>query len=60
MKNTTVKELIEILKGYDQDAVVCHNNGEDFTTFEVCKERINVDYVDDAGNYVVGNIVVFY
>lgn len=60
MKNTTVKELIEMLKKFDQDAVVCHNDGEEFTTFEVCMEKINVEYVDDAGDFVVGNIIAIF
>jgi len=42
MKNTTVKELIEILKELNPDAVVCHLELEDdkpiYSSFEICRQ----------------------
>jgi len=64
MKNTTVKELIEILKGMNPDAVVCHLEMEDYepiySSFEICKQYDNVTYIDDAGDDVKGNVVAIY
>jgi len=64
MKNTTVKELIEILKGMNPDAVVCHLEFEYddpiYSTFEICREFTNVTYIDDRGDEVVGDVVAIY
>jgi len=64
MKNTTVKELIEILKEMNPDAVVCHLEMEDdepiYSTFEICRQYDNVTYIDDEGNNVTGNVVAIY
>jgi len=64
MKNTTVKELIEILKKLNPDAVVCHLELEDdkpiYSSFEICREFENVTYIDDDGNDVKGDVVTLY
>ena len=64
MKNTTVKELIEILKGMNPDAVVCHLEFEDgipiYSTFEICREFTNVTYINDSGDDEKGDIVAIY
>jgi hypothetical protein len=64
MRNTTVKELIEILKGMNPDAVVCHlemeNDEPNFSTFEICRQYDNVIYIDDVGDNVKGNVVALY
>ena len=64
MKNTTVKELIEILKNMNADAVVCHLEMEDdspiYSSFEICREYNNVTYINDSGNDVVGDVVAIY
>ena len=61
MKNTTVKELIEILQKMNQDSVVCHLELEAYepiySTFECCREYENVTYIDNDGNDVNGNVV---
>lgn len=66
MKNTTVKELIEILQTMNPDALVCsmEANGPDyepaFSTFEICKEFPNVKYIDDIGDFKTGDVVAIY
>ena len=64
MKNTTVKELIEIHKEMNPDAVVCHLEMENeepvYSTFEICRQYDNVTYIDDEGNDVVGDVVAIY
>jgi hypothetical protein len=64
MKNTTVKELIEMLKGMNQDAVVCigyfdAGDAPFYSTAEMCKEVQNATYIDDGGDEVVGDIIYF-
>jgi elongation factor P hydroxylase len=64
MKNTTVKELIEILKEMNPDAVVCslemENDEPIYLTFEICREYKDVTYIDDEGNDVEGDVVAIY
>lgn len=64
MKNTTVKELIEILKNMNPEAVVCHLELEEdkpvYSTFEICRQYDNVTYIDDNGNDVKGDVVAIY
>jgi hypothetical protein len=64
MKNTTVKELIEILKQMNPDAVVCslemENDKPIYSSFEMCKEYKDVKYIDDFGNDENGDIVAIY
>ena len=64
MRNTTAKELIEILKGMSPDAVVCQlemDRGEPvYSTFEICRQYDNVTYIDDDGNDVEGDIIALY
>jgi hypothetical protein len=64
MKNTTVKELIEILKNMNPDSVVCHLEMEDnspiFSSFEIYREYNNVTYINDSGDDVVGDVVAIY
>jgi len=64
MKNTTVKELIEILKNMNPDAVVCHLEMEDnepiYSSFEICREFENVTYIDNDGDDVKGDVVALY
>ena len=64
MKNTTVKELIEILKKMNPDAVVCHlemeNDEPIYSTFEICRQYDNVTYIDDNGNDIKGDVVAIY
>lgn len=68
LENTTVRELIEILKTMNQDAVVCElftdEDDIDFTPYfsslEVCEERSSELYTDDAGHDKIGDIVAFY
>ena len=65
MTNTTVKELIEILKTMNQDAIVCHweaNDDEepDFSTFEICREFKDTPYIDDGGEITRGDVVAIF
>jgi hypothetical protein len=64
MKNPTVKELIEILKEMNPDAVVCHLEFEDgkpiYDSFDMCTQFKDVDYIDDGGNFVKGDVVALY
>ena len=64
MKNTTVEELIEILKEMNPKAVVCHLEMEDdepiYSSFEICRQYENVTYIDDDGNDVIGDVVAIY
>lgn len=64
MKNTTVEELIEILKGMNPKAVICHMEMEHdeqvFSSFEICRQYDNVTYIDDNGNDVNGDVVAIY
>lgn len=64
MKNTTVKELIEILKTMNQEAIVCNFEFEDneptFSSSEIVKEFKNVTYIDDDGDDVQGDVVAIY
>ena len=64
MKNTTVEDLIEILKGMNPKAVVCHlemeNDEPIYSSFEICMQYDNVTYIDDEGNYVTGDVVAIY
>lgn len=64
MKNTTVEELIEILKEMNPKAVVCHLEMEDdkpiYNSFEICRQYENVTYIDDDGNDVIGDVVAIY
>jgi hypothetical protein len=64
MKNTTVEELIEILKQMNPKAVVCHLELEDdkpiYSTFEICRQYDNVTYIDDEGDDVNGDVVAIY
>jgi hypothetical protein len=59
-----VAQLIERLKNMDQTAKVCiaSVDGDDTSYFsmELCTEVKNTEYVNDAGNYVTGNIVSLY
>lgn len=64
MRNTTVEELIEMLKEMNPKAVVCHLEMEDneaiYNSFEICRQYNNVTYIDDAGNDVIGDVVAIY
>ena len=64
MQNTRVKELIEILKGMNPDAVVCHLELEDdkpvYSSFEICRQYENVTYIDDDGDDAIGDVVAIY
>lgn len=64
IKNTKVKELIEILSTMDPNAVVCNmfveNNKSYFSTFEICNCINNISYIDDSGNEIIGDIVYLY
>ena len=64
MKNTTVSELIKILKTMDPDAIICShetvNDKSFFVTHKVCREFDNVIYHDDRGQKKNGNIVAIY
>jgi hypothetical protein len=64
MKNTTVKELIEILNGMNPDAIVCHLEFEKdtpfYSSFELCRQYDNVTYIDDDGDDVKGDVVAIY
>ena len=64
MKNTTVEELIEILKEMDPNAVVCHlemeNDKPIYNSFEICRQYDNVAYIDDVGDDVKGDVVAIY
>jgi len=54
----------KILKGFNQDAVVCHAIYDDenigYSTFEVCREQSNVTYIDDSGQDAIGDIVYLF
>ena len=62
MKNTTVKELIEILEKMNPDAVVCHYDFEygEYSTFEICREAGVVSYIDDSGDTKKGYVVTIF
>ena len=64
MKNTTVKELIEILKQMNPDAVVCslemENDEPIYSTFEICIEYKDVTYTNDSGDNERGDVVAIY
>ncbi len=64
MKNTTVEELIEILKKMNPKSVVCHLGLEDdkpiYSSFEICREFNNVTYINDDGDEEKGNVVAIY
>ena len=64
MKNTTVEELIEILKKMNPKSVVCHLELEDdkpiYSSFEICREFNNVTYINDEGDEEKGNVVAIY
>ncbi|MCH8067811.1 MAG: hypothetical protein IID16_00860 [Candidatus Marinimicrobia bacterium] len=65
MKNETVKQLIQILKKMDQNALVCKMEIVDFDeptfyTLEICREYKDKVYQDDDGINQKGNIVSFY
>lgn len=61
MTNPTVRELMEILKTMNQDAIVCgfevENDTPIYYTFETCCELKNAKYINDFGDDVVGDIV---
>ena len=64
MKNETVGYLIKRLEKLDKDAVMCSMEMDDdistFSTFDMCIYFPNVEYIDDSGEFVVGNIVAIY
>lgn len=64
MKNTTVEELIEILKEMNPKAVVCHlemvDNEPIYSSFEICRQFDKVTYIDDEGDSVNGDVVAIY
>jgi hypothetical protein len=64
MVNTTVKEFIEILKQMNPDAVICglemENNKSFYYTFEMCQEYKDVEYIDDCGDFIKGDVVAIY
>lgn len=65
MKNETVEQLIERLKKMNPKAVVGRMDLESidepmFSTFEICREHKNVEYIDDAGDIKKGDVVAFY
>lgn len=65
LKNCTVKELIEILKDCEQDAIICHTLFESeessfHSTFEVIKQVSNAMYIDDSGNESVGTVITLF
>jgi hypothetical protein len=65
MINPTVRELIELLKEMDQDAIVCiydpfEKDNIPHATIEICNEMKDTRYVDNNGDEVVGNIVSIY
>ena len=64
MENETVGELIERLKGLDQDAIMCFGEIEDdkieYSTFEICNQFNDVKYIDNVGDIVTGKIVALY
>jgi len=64
MKNTTVEELIDILKQMNPKAVVCHLELEDdkpiYSSFEMCIQHDSVIYINDDGNDVKGDVVAIY
>lgn len=64
MTEITVKDLIEKLRGMNQSAVVCgyDYDGPDgeppHASIELCYEESDVDYINDSGDIVTGDIVV--
>ncbi len=65
MKNATVKELIELLETFDQDAIVCRIEPDDndvpfYSTVEMVKSIGLSHYIDDAGDEVNGKIIGIY
>lgn len=59
--NPTVKELIEILQGMNPDAVVCILEFEhhEIISIEVCSEVKYCTYINDDGDCVKGDVVLF-
>ena len=62
MKNATVRELIEILKGLNPNAIVCiyecpQFNEPEYSTIEVIQEEQDVLYIDDDGKHQRGDII---
>ena len=64
MKNTTVEELIKMLKEMNPKAVVCRLEFEDnktiYSTFEICRQFDNVSYINDQGYQINGDVVAIY
>lgn len=69
MKNTTVRELIEMLKTMNQNAVVCSlempdlnypNDMPRYFVFTMCEEYKNIEYINDIGNVAKGDVVALY
>ncbi len=61
MKNVKVRDLIEILKKLDQEAVVCiieiENDKPIFNSIDMIKQADNVTYINDVGDEEIGNVV---
>lgn len=65
MKNTTVNELIEILKTMNPNAVVCSCELDEhglpiYQTFEICREFPKSTYINDSGEDDYGDVVAIY
>lgn len=64
-KNTlTVQDLINILESQDKNAVVCLTDLEDdvkiFRSIKIIESALNEEYIDDGGEFKIGNILLLY
>lgn len=64
MLEIKVKELMEILKTIDQEAVICSveicHDEPTFSFFEICREFKGVKYINDEGEEGEGNVLAIY
>jgi hypothetical protein len=64
MKNPTVKQAIEALSKLHPDAILCRMDFDEeeqfYSTVEIVKSVGKSKYIDDAGDFVEGEIVIIY
>jgi hypothetical protein len=64
MKNPTVKQVIEALSKLNPDAILCRMDidGDEpfYSTIEIINPIGMVQYIDDAGDDKVGEVVSIY
>lgn len=67
IKAKTVGEFIEILNEYDKDAYICNTIFNDYefgdveySSIELINYHKNIEFIDDLGNTVVGDVISIY